>query len=260
MTSPTEITPARLLRLIGTPDAPAIVDICLPEDLALDPWLVPGAFRRDWTDAAGLAERLADRRAVICCQKGRKLSQGVAAILRAHGIPAETLEGGQIAWRAAGLPSVRDGAVAPGGLWVTRARPKVDRIAVPWLIRRFADQEARFLFVAPSEVAVVADRFGAVLFDAEGADIADGDGRCSFDAALAHLGLRHARLGRMAAVIRAADLGGDAPEAAGVLAILLGLSRQHRDDLAQLGAGMIVMDALYRWARDAADETHREMS
>lgn len=257
MTAPNEITPVQLMRLIGTPGAPAIVDARTHEDFDDDPLMVPGASRHDWQDAVGLAARLGGERAVIYCQRGRKLSQGLAALLRTHGVATEVLEGGQVAWREAGLPTVRDAALPPSGLWVTRQRPKVDRVACPWLIRRFADPFARFLFVPAADVALVAERFGATPFDVEGAALADAPGRCTLDAMLDHLGLDHAPLARMAAIIRAADgAGGNAPEAAGLLAVLLGLSRMHRDDLAQLNEGMIVMDALYRWARDATDETH----
>ena len=262
MPAPTEIAPAQLVRLVGTPAMPAIVDARTAEDFDDDPRLVPGAVRHDWRDAAGLLARSgAGGRAVVYCQRGRKPSHGLAARLRAGGVAAEVMEGGQFAWRDAGAPMV-DAAALPAlvdgaTLWVTRHRPKVDRIAYPWLVRRFADPAARFLFVPPADVMPVAERFGAVPFDAGGAALADAPGRCTFDAMLDHLGLDHAPLARMAHVIRAADgAGGDAPEAAGLLAVLLGLSRMHRDDLAQLEAGMGVMDALYRWARDATAETH----
>ena len=262
MPAPAEMTPTQLMRLVGTPDAPAIVDARTDGDFDDDPHLVPGAFRHPWDDAQGLAARLAGARpggtrAVVYCQRGRKLSQGLAALLRSGGIAAEVLEGGQFAWRDAGLPAVRAAALPASGRWATRHRPKVDRIACPWLVRRFADTSARFLFVPPADVALVAERFDAVPFDAEGAALSDGPGRCTFDALLDHLGLDHPPLARMASVIRAADgAGGEAPEAAGLLAVLLGLSRMHRDDLRQLEDGMIVMDALYRWARDATAETH----
>ena len=262
MTAPHEIAPAQLARLLGTPEAPLILDLCLPEDFALDPRVIPTARRAAHGDVAALAPRLAGRRTVAVCQKGRKVSQGAAALLRAHGIPAEHLAGGVHAWRDAGLPLTPLAALpAPIGdatLWVTRHRPKIDRIACPWLIRRWVDPGARFLFVAPSEVAGVAERFGAAAFDTEGAPFTHDGPLCTFDAMLRAFALDTEPLQTMAKVIRAADAGDHAaaPQAAGLLALSVGLSRMHRDDLAQLEAGMILYDALHRWARDGQGEGH----
>jgi hypothetical protein len=143
-------------------------------------------------------------------------------------------------------------------LWVTRHRPKIDRIACPWLIRRFVDPAARFLFVAPSEVAAVADRFDATAFDIEGVHWSHRDDTCTFDTMIAEFGLSTPALDRLALVVRAADTDRHdlSPQAAGLLAISVGLSRQFRNDLEQLEVGMTVYDALYRWARDGHDEGH----
>ena len=126
------------------------------------------------------------------------------------------------------------------------------------LIRRFIDPEARFLFVAAPEVAAVAERFAAIPFDIEGVRFSHRGDLCSFDALLDDFTLHTEPLNRMARVIRAADTDRHdlAPQAAGLLALSVGLSRQYRDDLAQLEAGMAVYDALYRWARDGFDEGH----
>ncbi len=144
-------------------------------------------------------------------------------------------------------------------MWVTRARPKVDRVACPWLLRRFLDRDAVFLFVAPDEVAAVAERFGATPFDVEGVFWSHRGESCTFDTMLAEFGLdRVLPLARLARVVRGADTARPdlAPEAAGLLAASLGLSRMFRDDLAQLEAGFALYDAMFRWARDAVDETH----
>ncbi|MDM7931912.1 chromate resistance protein ChrB domain-containing protein [Tabrizicola sp.] len=147
---------------------------------------------------------------------------------------------------------------APGAPWVTRHRPKIDRIACPWLIRRFISPSARFLFVAPTEVAEVADRFGAIPFDIEGVAFSDRGDQCTFDALLDDFGLHTDALDRMANVIRAADTDRHdlAPQAAGLLALSVGLSRMCHDDLTQLSAGIALYDALYRWARDGHEEGH----
>lgn len=252
-----EITPANLMRLIGTPQCPVIVDVCIDDDFCDDPHLVPSAFRHSHQDIGGLLEILAGRDAVIVCQKGLKLSHGVAARMRAKGLHAQVLAGGNFGWRDAALPRVPADAI-PGRLWVTRHRPKIDRIACPWLIRRFVDPVAEFLFVPPSTVDGVADRFGATAFDMDdGAWGHEGD-YCTFDHMIKVFGLDHPALVQLAIVVRAADTGRHelAPQAAGLLAVSVGLSRMYRDDQAQLDAGMLLYDALYRWARDGQDEGH----
>ncbi|MEP1965055.1 chromate resistance protein ChrB domain-containing protein [Tateyamaria sp.] len=263
MAAPNEITTAQLLRLIGTPGAPVIVDISIDPDFEVDPFLIPGSFRHPHTDLPGLKARIAGRPCVILCQRGIKLSQGLVARLRADGHAAEYLSGGMFAWRdmagalrvpATTLPAPIDGAT----LWVTRHRPKIDRIACPWLIRRFVDPNARFLFVSPQEVVGVADRYGATPFDIEGAFWSHRGDMCTFDTMLAEFKLNSPALDRLAKVVRAADTNRHdlAPEAAGLLALSVGLSRQYRDDQEQLEAGLPLYDALYRWARDGKDEGH----
>ncbi len=263
MAAPNEITPTQLLRLIGTPDAPIIIDISIDPDFADDPFLVPGSVRHAHTDLVGIKSRIGARPCVVICQRGIKLSQGMVARLRADGHMAEYLSGGMYAWRdtkgapripASALPAPVDGAT----LWVTRHRPKIDRIACPWLIRRFVDPGARFLFVSPGEVAGVADRYGAIPFDVADVFWTHRDEGCTFDTMLDEFALHSPALDRLARVIRAADTNRHdlAPEAAGLLAFSVGLSRQYRDDQNQLAAGMALYDALYRWARDGADEGH----
>lgn len=259
MTAPNTITPAQLMRLLGTPDAPVLIDICLAEDFADDTRVIPTAFRHSFDQIETLAPLLQGRRAVVICHKGKKLSQGAAALLRHHGVIAEVLEGGIVGWRDFGGPVIQAAAhPETGSLWVTRHRPKIDRIACPWLIRRFIDPNARFLYVAPNEVLAVAEKFNATAFDVDGATHSHGSASCSFDALLQHFDLQLPALAAMANVIRAADgtPNANAPEAAGLLAISLGFSRMYRDDLAQLEATMPIYDALYRWARDAQSEVH----
>jgi rhodanese-related sulfurtransferase len=264
MPAPNTLSPDKLARLVGTPACPVLIDVRTDEDFAADPRLVPGAVRRPHSEVADWAPRLRGRPAVVLCQKGRKLSQGAAAWLRHEGAPAETLDGGAMAWAAAGLPMVAEARLprrdAQGRtIWVTRARPKVDRIACPWLIRRFVDSNAVFLFVAAPEVAGVAERFGAAPFDVEGVFWSHRGELCTFDVMVEELGLSgFPALERLAPIVRGADTARPdlAPQAAGLLAVSLGLSRMHSDDLEQLEAGMVVYDALYRWCRDAVDETH----
>ncbi|MFC0339874.1 chromate resistance protein ChrB domain-containing protein, partial [Paracoccus niistensis] len=173
------------------------------------------------------------------------------------------LEGGFQAWQEAGLPLINPESLpardARGRtVWVTRARPKIDRIACPWLIRRFVDPRAVILFVAPSEVEGVAARHNAAPFDIEGVRFSHRGELCSFDVMLREFGLSIPALDRLAIIVRGADTArlDLAPEAAGLLAASLGLSRMYADDLEQLEAGMGLYDAFYRWARDATGETH----
>lgn len=267
MSQPNAISVDKLGRLIGRPDTPILVDVRTDEDFARAPRLVPGSIRRNAAEAPAWAPTFAatGRVAVVICQRGRKLSQGAAAWLRHQGVPAEMLAGGFEAWAAAGLPTVpaeripaRDGAGRT--VWVTRARPKIDRIACPWLIRRFVDPGAVFLYVAPQEVEAVAEGFGATPFDIEGEHLTwtHRGQLCTFDVMVREFGLATEPLLRLAAIVRGADTArlDLAPEAAGLLAASLGLSRMFTDDLVQLEAGLTLYDAFYRWCRDATDETH----
>ena len=258
MPQPNQITPAQLMRLVGLPDAPAIVDVRMADDLAADPRLIPASFLVPHDQFSNAPARLQGQRVVVVCKRGKKLSEGVAAHLRAQGIGAEVLEGGSLAWAEAGLPMVPLAALPATNLWVTRHRPKIDRIACPWLIRRFVDPTARFLFVAPSEVPAVAELFNATPFDIEGVPWSHRGDTCTFDTMVAEFGLGTEAMNRLALVVRAADTDRHdlSPQAAGLLAISVGLSRQYRDDLEQLAVGMQLYDALYRWARDGHDEGH----
>lgn len=261
MPSFASISSDKLIRLVGTPGAPRIVDVRDQDAFDADPVLVPGAIRREWSKVGSWSAELGPS-AVVVCQKGKKLSEGAAAWLRTEGVDAEILDGGIEGWRSAGFPVVPAQALpneAHGGsVWVTRSRPKIDRIACPWLIRRFVDPSARFLFVAASEVTAVAERFGGQPFDIEGVHWSHRGELCTFDIMIEEFGLDLHPLKRLATIVRGADTARPdlAPEVAGLLAVSLGLSRMYSDDLQQLEAGMTVYDALYRRCRDATDETH----
>ena len=267
MPAPDAITHDRLAKLIGTPRCPALLDVRPEADRSDDRRLIPGA-RLLGPDAlmsdglAAVAGSLAGP-AVVICTAGHRRSQGAAAMLRACDAAAEYLEGGHAAWVAAGLPLVDTTQITARddqgrSVWVTRSRPKIDRIACPWLIRRFVDPRAVFLFVAPAEVAGVGALLDAMPFDIEEAFWSHRGDRCTFDTMIAEFGLAIPALDRLATIIRGADTArlDLAPEAPGLLAASLGLSRMYADDLEQLEAGMALYDAFYRWARDATDETH----
>ncbi len=263
MPSPTEITPRQLARLVGTPGAPKIIDVRIDEDFDDDPRMIPGSRRHVFSKTETLAQSLAGSNVIIYCQKGLKISQGTAAILRTKGIQAEVLKGGQFAWRDAGLPMIDSSKIPARNddkqtVWVTRHRPKIDRIACPWLIRRFVDPTAQFLFVEPGQVLNVAERFNATPFDMEGVFWSHRGERCTFDTMIEEFGLKIEALDHLATIVRGADTNRHelAPEAAGLLAASLGLSRMYRDDLEQLETGILLYDAFYRWSRDATAEGH----
>lgn len=263
MSSVTAITPDKLARLIGTPRCPILVDVRLDEDFALDPRLLPGSVRRSHSEVAQWGPQFAGHSVVVICQKGLYLSEGVAAWLRHAGARAESLDGGALSWARAGLPLVPATKLPPRDVqgrtvWVTRSRPKIDRIACPWLIRRFVDPHSVFLFVAAPEVSGVAERFGAAPFDVEGVFWSHRGEKCTFDTMIEEFGLATEPLLRLATMVRAADTAQLhlSPEAPGLLAASLGLSRIYSDDLEQLEAGLGLYDAFYRWCRDATDETH----
>jgi hypothetical protein len=142
--------------------------------------------------------------------------------------------------------------------WVTRERPKIDRIACPWLIRRFLDPEAVILYVPTAEVFAAAEREGAVAFDIPGAPFTHVGELCSFDAFLAGFGLEDAGLAVMAPIVRGADTDRHelAPEAAGLHALSLGLAASFDDDQTLLVQGLVIYDALYAWATRARGERH----
>lgn len=263
MPSPTQITVSQLSRLIGLPNAAVIIDVCIDEDFNEDPRIIPSSFRYPHNQIEDLVDSLKGKRVVVICHKGLKLSQGVAALLRCHDINAESLVGGIVEWRKAGHPLVPVDVIPyrkgkDHSLWVTRLRPKIDRIACPWLIRRFVDPKAKFLFVESSEVVNVADRFDAIPFDIEDVFWSHRGNNCTFDTMVEEFGLKTEALKQLALIVRAADTNAHdlAPQAAGLMAASLGLSRMYRDDLTQMEAGMGLYDAFYRWCRDARDETH----
>ena len=267
MPAPDAMSCEQLARLVGTPKAPTILDVRREAVRAGDPRLLPGARALAEADLSpeGLARIAAGFQGpvVVVCAEGHRLSQGTAAWLRHEGVHAEYLLGGQAAWTAANLPLIDPGKITARNaqersIWVTRSRPKIDRIACPWLIRRFIDPRAVFLFVAPAEVQGVAERFGAMPYDIEGVFWSHRDDLCTFDVLLAEFGLSTPALDRLALIVRGADTARPdlAPECAGLLAASLGLSRMYSDDLEQLEAGIALYDAFYRWARDATEEQH----
>lgn len=266
LSSAASVPSANLLKLGRGADSPVIVDVTKPEAFYASAHLLPGALRRDPAQVGQWAGSLPPADAVLVyCALGHEVGINTMAALRAQGINASYLEGGIAAWGDAGLP-LADKPVGKATRWITRERPKIDRIACPWLIRRFVDTEAEFLYVPTDRVAALAQKEIATAYDVAPQVAAtpfshDGD-QCSFDVFIKHyrLGLDPA-LRKLADMVRGADTDrlDLAPQSAGLLAVSLGMSHNHADDHAMLEAMLPVYDALYRWCCDAAlgqDEKH----
>jgi rhodanese-related sulfurtransferase len=260
------ISPQDLWTLIGTAAAPQVVDVRRREVYDVAEGVLPTAKWRNSPEVAQWGAALdPDRPVVLACKAGKELSQSPTAYLRGLGVDARVLEGGHEGWTAASLPLVSKAALqrfAPGepSAWVTRRRPKVDRVACPWLIRRFIDADARFLFVDPAHVLGVARESAGVPFDIADVELSHEGERCSFDTMLKVFGLESEPcLARLALIVRGADTARPdiAPEAVGLHAVSLGLSAlAGDDDHGLLRQGFVVYDALFAYLRFAAEERH----
>ena len=218
--------------------------------------MIAGALRRDPETVADWAKSLPRASSVVVyCVQGHEVSQGVARALAERGLRARPLEGGIAAWKGP-----RDRKPSAGSTrWVTRERPKIDRIACPWLVSRFVDRGAEFLYVPPKEVQDVAKARDAVPYDIPGVHFTHDGPLCSFDAFVTHYRLGgDPALARLALIVRGADTASLdlAPQAAGLAAVSLGLSRLFPDDHEMLAHGMVLYDALYAWCKDGQDELH----
>jgi rhodanese-related sulfurtransferase len=270
------ISPQDLATRIGRRDTPLLIDVRRQARFDESPVMLAGAMRCAPENVAALAAAGPAREAIVYCVYGHNVSQDAVTALNDAGWRASALsggiEGGQdgvdapadtSAWRATRPPVIRKrGDLGVTGespsRWVTRERPKIDRIACPWLVRRFIDPRAEFFYVPTDRVFDEAKRLGAVAFDIAGASITHAWEKCSFDALLSAFELRTPALDALAKIVRAADTArlDLAPQAPGLLAVSLGLSLLHADDHAMLEAAMPIYDALYAWCRDGQDERH----
>jgi rhodanese-related sulfurtransferase len=250
------VAPQSLASRVGARDAPRFVDVRKAEAFAESEYFLPGSIRWDYHAGALMPDELRDaKRAVAYCVKGAEVGINGAALMSQQNIDARYLQGGLRDWQAAGFVAVKkrpdlgvDGERA--SRWVTRARPKIDRIACPWLIRRFIDPRAEFFYVPKDEVFEFAKANNAVAYDIPGAPLEHDNEHCSFDAFIKAFELNSPPLGLVAEIVRAADTDtlDRAREAAGLLAISLGFSKMIEDDHAMLSAMLPVYDALYEWA------------
>jgi hypothetical protein len=192
----------------------------------------------------------------VYCADGEEISQAAGAAIKKAGIPGAYLEGGIADWQGRGLPT-HCKFDARTHKWVTRERPKIDRIACPWLIRRFIDPNAKFIYAPANKVLSVAAKTDAA-FDIEGVEFAHEGDRCSFDTLLRIYGIEDAPLDQLATIVRGADTSRHdlAPQCGGLFAISLGLSANFSDDHEMLAHGIVMYDALYTWCRSLQSETH----
>jgi rhodanese-related sulfurtransferase len=254
------ITTTDLKTALAGRQPPLLVDVRRTPAFRSAPDMAAGALRRDPAGVESWAKALPRAASVVTyCVHGHEVSQGAAKALRDQGIDARYLEGGlEEGWRAAGgalMAKPQDAATR----WVTRERPKIDRIACPWLVARFVDPEAEFVYVPPKEVLRAAQEKQAIPYDVPDVHFSHDGELCSFDTFLKTYRLTgDPALTRLAVIVRGADTARPdlAPQAAGLLAVSLGLSRNFKDDHEMLKHGMVMYDALYAWCKEGREETH----
>jgi rhodanese-related sulfurtransferase len=255
----TSITAVQLKSQIAGSRPPIVIDVRRQPAFMESTDMIGGALRRNPEQVAAWAKSLpAASNIVVYCVHGHQVSQNAAAALRDAGFAASFLEGGlEEGWK--GVEGALDRKPANAGTrWVTRERPKIDRIACPWLVSRFVDPGAEFLYVPSKDVLAVAKEKDAVAYDVAGVHFTHDGELCSFDAFIKHYRLTDPALSDLAIIVRGADTGrlDLAPQAAGLAAISLGLSRNFADDHEMLEHGMVMYDALYRWCKEGKEEVH----
>ena len=252
------IAPSQLRADIAGRTPPIVIDVRRQPAFTSSREMIRGALRRDPEQVEAWAKSLpAASSVVVYCVHGHEVSQnggrGARCDRRRRPIPR---------WRSRGLEGIREALDSKPAnastTWVTRERPKIDRIACPWLISRFVDPEAEFLYVPSKDVLKAAEESGAVPYDVPDVHFTHDGDLCSFDAFLKHYRLTDPALHELATTVRGADTGrlDLAPQAPGLAAISLGLSRNFRDDHAMLMHGMVMYDALYTWCKEGKQEVH----
>jgi rhodanese-related sulfurtransferase len=255
---PASVSPHDLYAKLGTAAAPLLLDVRRQDAFDADDALIVGAIRRTpETVSQWQHETRPAAPVVVYCVHGHEVSQTAAASLASVGVNAAYLAGGIARWRDERLPTRRK-LQETTNKWVTRERPKIDRIACPWLISRFIDPQAEFLYVPTNTVGAVAAEMGAIPYDIEGVTFAHEGERCSFDTILRIFGISDPAVDRLATIVRGADTSRHdlAPQCGGLFAISLGLSANFPDDQEMLRHGLVIYDALYTWCRSLQDETH----
>ncbi len=256
------ISAAELARTLGSARHPLVVDVRRQAAFSASQHLVCGSLYRPPERVATWSRGLpTERSIVVTCVHGHEVGQTAAAELRAVGFDARYLAGGVEGWIEAGYPHLRKTAIYDGTqatTWITRARPKIDRIACPWLIRRFIDPLATFHYVPSDQVPAEAHARNAIPFDISGVTFSHRGETCTFDSMIEDFGLSDQALHRLARIVRGADTSRLelTAQSSGLYAISLGLGDLIEDDHALLETGLSLYDGLYRWQRDLTKETH----
>jgi rhodanese-related sulfurtransferase len=228
-----------------------LIDVRRRDAFDADKFLIIGAARRIPDDVSRWQNALpAGKPIVAYCAHGHEVSQGVASTLRSIGMAAVYLEGGIAGWQERKLPTRRK-RNATENKWVTREHPKIDRIACPWLISRFVNPDAEFIYVPANDVAKTAADVGGTPYDIKGVEFGHVGDRCSFDAIIRAYEIADPALDRLATIVRGADTSRPdlTLQCEGLLAISYGLSSNFPDDHEMLKHGMVMYDALYTWCR-----------
>ena len=252
------VSAADLRAEIATANPPIVIDVRRSPAFRESDAMLGGALRRDPNTVAQWAKALPRAGPVVVyCVHGHEVSQSAATALNDAGIATRYLDGGFEAWKA-GEGALDHKPPNAATRWVTRERPKIDRIACPWLISRFVDEDADFLYVPSKQVLSVAKERDAVPYDIADVHFSHEGELCSFDAFLKHYRLHDPALAELATIVRGADTArlDLAAQAPGLAAISLGLSRNFADDHEMLAHGMVMYDALYTWCKEGKDEVH----
>jgi len=258
------ISSDELRRLIGRPHCPPVIDVRRRAVFDAADTVIPHARWRDHGEAGRWSQQFAaGAEIIVYCAHGHNVSQAAMADLQRLGFRARALAGGIEAYAGAGGILLQKSALPPGGWetpsrWITRERPKIDRIACPWLVRRFIDPTAAFFYVAADQVEAAGQDLSAIPYDIPGVAFSHEGDRCSFDAFIGKFGIKDGALDRLAVIVRGADTGHPelAPQCGGLLAASLGLSALYPDDHEMLRHGLTLYDALYAWCRDVSAESH----
>jgi rhodanese-related sulfurtransferase len=251
------ISPTDLYAVFGSGAAPVIVDVRRVPPAKGDSLLAGAAWRSPENVDQWRTDLPEGRRVVVYCADGGDISRDVATSLRGQGLSATYLAGGLKAWTAAKLPLRRGrGTEHPASQWVTREHPKIDRIACPWLVSRFIDPFAEFIYVPANNVATFAQEKGAIPYDINNVEFGHVGDRCSFDAIVSAYDIHDVALDHLATIVRGADTSRPdlTPQGEGLLAISYGLSSNFPNDHEMLKHGLVIYDALYKWCRIQGSE------
>jgi rhodanese-related sulfurtransferase len=245
------VSPRELYTRLGSAGAPLLFDVRREDAFGADDAMIIGAVRQLPESVTRWQHALpAGRDVVVYCAHGQEVSQSIAGTLQKAGARAAYLTGGIADWKTQNLPTRRK-RDASENKWVTREHPKIDRIACPWLVSRFVNPEADFIYVPANDVAKVAADVGGTPYDIKGVEFGHVGEHCSFDAIVRAYDIHDPALDRLATIVRGADTSRPdlTPQCEGLLAISYGLSANFPDDHDMLRHGMVMYDALYTWCR-----------